>query len=69
MRIQIIETESCCLLQTQMPKPVPCKTVHNGEVGTCALCHVALRLQREHNVSYKCCQLQCDTDFMEINVN
>lgn len=58
-----METESCRLLQTEMLRPVSCKTAHNGEVGTCVLlCHVALRLQQKHDVIYKCCMLQCDTD-------
>lgn len=58
-----METESCRLLQTEMLRPVSCKTAHNGEVGTCVLlCHVALRLQQKHDVIYKRCMLQCDTD-------
>lgn len=58
-----METESGRLLQTEMLRPVSCKTAHNGGVGTCVLlCRVALRLQQKHDVIYKCCMLQCNTD-------
>lgn len=63
MSVQIMETESGRLLQTEMLRPVSCKTAHNGGVGTCVLlCRVALRLQQKHDVIYKCCMLQCNTD-------
>lgn len=44
MRTQIIETESLCLLPTQMPRPASYNTVYNRGDGMCALCHGAVRL-------------------------